>query len=105
MLDSIKTGSSITVKVVKTPRRVAAAKTLVRLLSKDEAMIRENARLRALRKKHALPTKRGGRTWMVLVPKQRPVRGQAGESGTITATVDVLKDLRSVQRFIEVAAA
>ncbi len=105
MLDKIKTGSQIRVNVVKTPRRGSAALTLVRLLSKDPEVAKYNRLQRKIRRKNQRPTKRGGRIWMVRVVKQHPVRGCRGESGTITATTDVLTDLRSVASFVEVTKA
>ena len=47
----------------------------------------------------------GGRRWAVRMVKQRSVTGQAGESGTVTATVDVLADLASVAGFVQVSNA
>ncbi len=105
MLDQIKPGSRIQVRVVKTPLRIAAAKTLVRILSKDADTKAENKRLAQVRRKNLHFKQRGGRPWGNRLVKQRPVKGQIGESGTITATVDVLADLASVEPFIEVSAA
>ena len=34
-----------------------------------------------------------------------PVKGDVGESGTILASPDVITDLNSVERFVEVSAA
>ena len=102
MLEKIAPGSRVTVKVVKYPTSSSATKTLVRLLSKDEQVKAENKRLRDIRRKQNKPTRRGGRIWLSRLIKQRPVKGQVGESGTITATTDVLTDLRSVSRFVEV---
>ena len=105
MLDKIKPGSQIRVDVLKTPRRGSAVLTLVRLLSKDPEIAKQNQLQRKIRQKNQRPTKRGGRIWMVRAVKQRPVRGCRGESGTIKATVDVLRDLRSVAQFVEVSKA
>jgi hypothetical protein len=105
MLDTIAPGSRVNVKIFKQPTNIAAAKTLVRLLSKDAEVIADNTRLQRIRKKHFSPIRRGGRDWGGQLIKQRPVKGNLGEAGTITATVDVLTDLRSVGRFVEVSPA
>ena len=105
MLDQISLGSQVTVKVVKQPTNTAAQKTLVRVLSKDAVIGAENARLRKVRDRHYTPRMRGGRLYSGHMVKLRPVKGQLGESGTVTATHDVLADLRSVERFIEVGQA
>lgn len=105
MATNVAPGTKINVKVVKTPTSKAAAKTITRLLSRDAAVKKENERLRRARQKNQTSHMRGGREWFVRVPKQRPVTGRIGESGTITATLDVLSDLKSVERFVEVKKA
>ena len=105
MPDEIAVGSRIQVKVVKQPTNAAAAKTIVRLLSKAEPVQEENRRLRRMRDTYAEDRTRAGRLWTVRVPKQRPVKGEVGESGTLKATVDVIRDLGSVARFVEITAA
>lgn len=105
MPGKITLGHLVNVKVIKTPRNLAAAKTLVRLLSKDPIIAAENKRLTKVRMKNFRTISRGGRPYPIRPVKQRPVKGQAGESGTIRATVDVLSDLSSVSRFVEVSKA
>ncbi len=105
MLDKITPGSQIQVKIVKCPTSAAAAKTLVRVLSKDQSVRAENKRLRKSRDRHFRAKRRGGRDYNLYVVKQRPVKGAVGEAGTVTASSDVLMDLRSVSHFIEVAKA
>lgn len=105
MLDNIAPGSKVTVKVVKKPTNAAAVKTIVRVLSKSSRVKAENERLRKARKTYFRQAARGGRFWDINVVKQHPVQALPGETETITATSDVLKDLRSVSRFIDVAQA
>ncbi|GAB4195438.1 MAG: hypothetical protein Kow00105_09670 [Phycisphaeraceae bacterium] len=105
MLDKIAPGSKITVKIVKTPTNAAAGKTLQRILAKDPVFRAEDNRQAKIRKVHYNPRMRGGRLYGGRVVKQPAVLGRAGETGTITATLDVLRDLGSVQRFIEVTPA
>ena len=105
MLDKITLGSRVNVKIVKEPTNTAAKKTLVRVLSKDSSIVAENNRLRKVRDSNYTPRHRGGRLYSGHMVKLRPVKGRLGESGTVTATSDVVSDLRSVERFIEVARA
>jgi len=104
-LSDIACGSTIQVKVVKQPTNAAAVKTLVRVLHKDEAVKADNRRLESIRHKHYSPRPRGGRLYGGHLVKQHPVKANVGESGTVIATVDVLRDLGSVSRFIEVTPA
>ena len=103
----ITPGSTVNIKIVKEPTNASARKTLVRLLSKDAEVVAENKRLKKVRKTNQTHSPRGGRwrVWEGRLPKQRPVAGALGESGTILASPDVLTDLKSVQRFVEVSAA
>ncbi len=101
----IKPGSKVTLTVVKTPSNAGARKTLERLLCKDEARKLDDRRLAKIRKTHYSPRRRGGRLYSGRVPKQHLAHGHVGESGTITATNDVLRDLPSVERFLEIKEA
>lgn len=104
-MSDIQPGSQIKITVTRRPTSAASTKTVVRLLSKDQKIKQENARLKVTRINHYRQTRRGGRFWDVNVVKQHPVQGLPGESGVITATLDVLTDLKSVQKFVEVAPA
>lgn len=103
----ITPGTTVNIKIVKQPASESARKTLVRLLSKDPIAVKENKRLKAVRQTNQTHSPRGGRwrVWEGRLPKQRPVTGSVGESGTILASVDVLADLGSVEKFVEVTAA
>jgi len=105
MLDKITPGTKIKVKIIKTPTNAAASKTLVRVLSKDRGIMKENDRLRRVRKTHLVQSQRGGRFWDINVVKQQPLKAVAGVEKTIVATTSALADLSSVSRFIEVAKA
>ncbi len=102
MFDQLTPGTSVLVKIVKRPTNLAARKTLVRVLNKDLAVRAENKRLRKVRTSNHAPRMRGGRWYGGRMIKHHPVKGCPGESGTICATPDVIADLRSVQRFVQV---
>ena len=106
-MSDITAGTRVTVKVVKQPTNAAAIKTIVRLLSKDAVVKGHNARHRGIRKRAQSMSSRGGRwrVWESRLAKQHPVKGAVGDQGTIMATVDVLRDLNSIQRFVDVSAA
>lgn len=103
----ITPGSTVNIKIVKQPANEGARKTLVRLLSKDPEVVAENKRLKKVRKTNQTHSPRGGRwrVWEGRLPKQRPVTGAVGESGTIFASPDVVTDLGSVEKFVEVSPA
>ena len=106
MVDSkIAPGARIHVEIVKHPTNARARKTLVRVLGKDEVAKTEQKRLEKVRKSNYRPRMRGGRLYGGQMVKMHPVKGQLGESGTVTATTDVLADLNSVSRFVSIKAA
>ncbi len=107
MLDKINLGDTITVKVTKTPTNAAGRKTLQRVLCKDPGHAAEVRRHRDVRDANTEKTTRGGRyrVWESRMVKQHPVAGEQGDQGTISASYDVMKDLKSVEKFIEVAKA
>ncbi|MCC6683073.1 MAG: hypothetical protein IT445_19415 [Phycisphaeraceae bacterium] len=104
-MKDIAPGSRINIKVVKQPTSVAAGKTLARLLSKDPAAVAEAKRQRDIRVTNYNPKRRGGRLYSGRVVRQAPAEGKVGETGCITATCDVLRDLGRVQRFLEITKA
>ena len=105
MLDKIAPGSKVNVKIVKQPTNAAAVRTLMRVLAKDPVVYAEHDRQAKIRRKNFSPSRRAGRLWGGQVVKQHPIKGRVGEAGTILATTSVLRDLNSVQRFIEVSEA
>ena len=105
MFENIAIGSDIHVKITKRPVSVAAAKTLVRVLSKDPVIQARNKHLRKVRDSHYRPRMRGGRLYGGRMIKLNPITVDTGKTGTLKATLDVLNDLRSVSRFVEITPA
>lgn len=105
MAVDIAPGSVVTVKVKKSPSNQAAAKTLSRLFAKD----RMHKKARVQRKKLLAGAvdvrRRGGRPWEVRPKAPRLVQPTAGDACQIRATMDVIGDLRSVARFVDVKLA
>ncbi len=104
-MTEITPNSQVAIKVVKNPTNAAARKTIQRLLSKDSKVKAENRRLKRVRKTHFSQGRRGGRFWNINVVKQQPVSGGLGESGVISASLDVITDLKSVEQFLEIKPA
>lgn len=104
MAVELKPGTVVQVTVKRTPTNEAAAKTLSRIFAKDPA----NRRLRPRRKKLLAGAidirRRGGRPWEVRSKAPRLIRPTKGAACSLAVTVDLLPDLRSVERFIEIKA-
>jgi hypothetical protein len=96
-----KTGQTITVKVAKQITRDAARKTLERLFMQDKNVCKPiNARTANFEE---LPKRRGGCIRTKRPNKVHPELTQ-GASATIKATPQTLRDLKSVEAFVEVSA-
>jgi len=98
----IPPGTTVTITVKKTPNCEAAAKTLSRLFAKDPA----NRKPRLLRKKLLAAAvtghRRGGRIWYGHAKAPRLFQPVSGDRCSLRATCDVIRDLGSVQRFVDI---
>ncbi|RMF85851.1 MAG: hypothetical protein D6744_00715 [Planctomycetota bacterium] len=98
----IRPGSDITVEITATPTGAAARKTLTRVCSKDPHV----AKLHRYRKTHRpswTDKRRGGRFWHHQMKSRPAVRLESGAKYSLRATVDVIRDLQSVRRWVKVS--
>jgi hypothetical protein len=95
-------GQTVRVTISKHVRRDAARKTLERLFMQDRAV----ARPLEVRSKNfkELPKRRGGQIWTKRPNKIHPILSQ-GAAATILATPQSIKDLGSVEDFVQVTSA
>ena len=98
----LKSGQTVRVTVTKSVKRDSARKTLERLFMKDKAIAKPIERRSANFKE--LPKRRGGQIWTKRPNKIHPEL-ERGFSATIITTPQAIKDLRSVEDFIDVANA
>jgi len=97
----IKPGSRIALQIKAMPTSEAARKTVVRLCSKDPDVQRINRRRK--RSRPSLRTKmRGGRFWQHRMKARSAAEIEPGRRYTILASPDVIRDLPSVRRWIDV---
>lgn len=101
---SIKPGDMIALEIASRPTNEAAEKTIIRLCRKDPAVVR---RQRAIYRKRpsAERWRRGGKMWHHQMKSQSALRIEPGAKYQIRATLDVLRDLPSIQRFVKVTSA
>ncbi len=99
----IKPGQWITVKVKSAPRAAAGRKTLVRLFEQDPAVKKERERLKKTRpvRQH----RRGGRLWNDRPAKVEVVEVKPGASYKVFASLAALRDLQSVEKYVELNPA
>lgn len=97
-------GTPIEVEVVERPTNAAAEKTLVRVFRRSPEVKAEQARLRKARDVHGYWRVRSGRPWKVAPPTKLPVQPEVGTKHRLVATLQALRDLQSVERFVSVKA-
>lgn len=99
----VKPGQWVNITVVSRPRAAARVKTLMRLFGLDTQ--NRKARERQARSRPSREHRRGGRMWQDHPTHLPVVKIEKGASCRIFASVDVLKDLKSVGANVEVAPA
>ena len=96
-----KAGQTLRVTIKTFINRESARKTLERIFLQDKA---QSGPLEARSRNFIpLPKRRGGCIWTKRVNKIHPGLN-AGDSATVKATAQTLKDLNSVSAFVDVAA-
>lgn len=101
MAIDVKPGQTIRVTISKTINRDSARKTIERLFMTDRS-VSEPLENRS-RNFIPLPKRRGGCIWTKRVNKIHPGL-ERGVSATIKLTPQAVKDLKSVESFVQVAA-
>ena len=96
----LKPGKTVRVTINKTIKRDAARKTLERLFMRDKA-VRGPIDARSKNFKE-LPKRRGGQIWTKRPNKLHPGLDK-GAAATIKATPQHIRDLQSVEDFVDVA--
>jgi hypothetical protein len=99
MPTDFKPGTALRVTISKSINRDAARKTIERLFMTDRAVAKPiEVRSRNFKE---LPKRRGGRIWTKRPNKLHPTLAK-GDAATIKATPQALKDLASVEDFVQV---
>lgn len=101
---NIQPGTNVSVQITKLPTNAAARKTLVRVCCKDPAIVIQRRRQQDRRPSHEF-WRRGGNQWNHRMKTIPPVSLRVGASYAVRATLDVLRDLDSIKRFVKVSAA
>ncbi len=99
----IAPGQRVAIELTKVPRSDAARKTLTRLFSKDPAVARAK-RWQARHRPSWESWRRGGNQWHHQMKTEPPFKLTAGRKLSLVATVDVIRDLGSVQSCVKVTA-
>lgn len=100
----VQPGQNVRIEILGQPTSECGCQTLDRVCRKDPVIaksIRDRKRMRP-----SWQTKqRGGRLWHHQMRSQSPVQLRAGKTYSVFATVDVLRDLASVAKFVKLTPA
>ena len=94
-------GQTVAIELVATPRNAAARKTLTRLWRHDPAVSRQQ-RLQKRKRPSWTTWRRGGRLWHHQMRTKPPVELTPGQRLTVVASIDVIRDLASVRRWVKI---
>jgi hypothetical protein len=101
MAIELKPGQTFRVTISKNINRAAARKTIERLFNKDKTLV---APLNARSKNFIpLPKRRGGQIWTKR-PNKIHLALNKGDTATLKATPQSIKDLASVDDFVQIQA-
>jgi hypothetical protein len=99
----VKPGQWVNVTVVSRPRAAARVKTLMRLFNQNPKAKKDRAR--QAKSRPVSEHRRGGRMFPDRPPHLPVVKVEKGATCRIFASVDVLRDLKSVGANVEVTPA
>ena len=99
-MSEIEPGKKVKVVVTSEPRSEGAAKTLARLFLKDPTI----AKTRTRKPKPTVDRRRSGRIWSNPRRGTVAVRPRQGDSCELVCTLDMVRDLASVERYVEITS-
>ncbi len=97
----ITPGSMVRIEITTTPRKAAAEKTLFRVCRKDPVVAKSHRVMKDKRPSWQEKI-RGGRWWHHQMRSRPNVDLSAGTQYNVRATLDVIRDLESVTRWVKV---
>lgn len=97
----IAPGQTVSIEITAAPKSAAAQKTLCRVCGKDEQITKAHRQQKA--KRPSWQTwRRGGKMWHHQMKSRSAVKLEPGAKYTVRATLDVVRDLESVERWVKV---
>ena len=99
----ITPGATVSIEISAPPRNEAAKKTLYRICRKDAGVAKFHRRWKDKRPSWQTWI-RGGKLWHHQMKSRPPLKLTAGAKYTVHATVDVIRDLESVRKWVNVSA-
>jgi hypothetical protein len=105
MLDSLKAGQKIQCTITKLPRNEAAVDTIERLMRQEPSVKKGLRRAQRRRRQDMIVYNRGNRDWYKREVCGKQVKAKSGSTWTMTYSVQVLPELRSLESYLSVKSA
>lgn len=105
MLDSLKAGQKISCTITKVPRKAAAVDTIERLMRQEPSVKRGLRRAQRRRRQDMIVYNRGNRDWYKREICGKQAQAKAGATWTMTYSLQILPELRSLDGYIAVKGA
>ena len=105
MFDSLKPGQTITLTISKAPRTPSAISTVERLMRRDLDSRRGLRRAQRLRRQNMVVYNRGNRDWYKREICGKLVNAKTGATWTMTYSLQILPELKSLTSYVAVKSA
>jgi hypothetical protein len=105
MLDSLQAGQKIRCTITKTPRKAAAVDTIERLMRQEPGVKRGLRRAQRRRRQDMIVYNRGNRDWYKREICGKQVMAKTGATWTMTYSLQILPELRSLASYVSVQTA
>lgn len=105
MIDALKPGQTVKCTIVKEPLTPDDKQTVMRLMRKDPTIQRRLRRSQMMRRRNMVVYNRGNRDWYKRQQVGKIADVRAGSSWKFTYSLELGRDMKTVERFLKVEAA
>lgn len=105
MIDSLKPGQTIHCTITSAPRTEAGIDTLERLMRQEPAIKRGLRKAQRRRRQNMVVYNRGNRDWYKRELCGRLVKAKKGAAWTMTYSLQIAPELRSLAKYLQIKPA
>lgn len=105
MLDTLKPGQNIRCTITSAPRTEAGIDTLERLMRQEPGIKRGLRKAQRRRRQNMVVYNRGNRDWYKRELCGRLVQAKKGASWTMTYSLQIAPELRSLAKYVQIKPA
>lgn len=105
MLETLKPGQKIQCTITKAPRKAAAVDTIERLMRQETVIKRGLRKAQRRRRQDMIVYNRGNRDWYKREICGKLVNAKTGATWTMTYSLQILPELKSLTSYVAVKSA